>query len=159
MLACTGQNRFWVLLTLISILSCLLILAPFVNLSVDTFPGYGDSLRFVSFSLCSHLIVNTFIKLQILSSLVSASPALGGSAEPCKAIGACWRTQVRISVLALYIYFFCIKKDDRNFIRSSSFLLKLILLPVLRSFSAVQQSDPATGLPGSTVRIRWCCFH
>ena len=67
-----------VLYIFISILLFLLTLAPFVNLSVDTFPGYGESLRFVSFSLCSHLIVNTFIKLQILSSFASASPELGG---------------------------------------------------------------------------------
>ena len=80
MLACTGQNRFWVLLTLISILSCLLILAPFVSFAA-TFPVSGDGLKLVSFSLCSHFIVNTFIKLQTLSSLVSAAHALGGSAE------------------------------------------------------------------------------
>ena len=36
------KNRFLVLLILIFILLCLLILAPFVNLTVDTFPVVGD---------------------------------------------------------------------------------------------------------------------
>ena len=38
MLVYTGQNRYRFLLTLIFILLFLLILAPSVNLSVDTFP-------------------------------------------------------------------------------------------------------------------------
>ena len=53
-------------------------------------------------------------------SLVSAAPAYGGSAEPCEAIGASLRTQVRIllpfyrtgkSILSFHVkHFFVIHK-------------------------------------------------
>lgn len=52
---CESFQYFLFLLTLISILLFLLILAPSVNLSVDTFPVSGDGLRFLFFSLCTHL--------------------------------------------------------------------------------------------------------
>ena len=45
-------------------------------------------------------------------SLVSAAPAYGGSAEPCEAIGASLRTQVKIVFPVLLIFIFLLYKKE-----------------------------------------------
>ena len=61
---------------------------------VDTFPDTRGRLFRMShfFIFCF-----SYIKTWLLSSLVSAAPVFGGSAEPCEAIGVSLRTQVRTS--------------------------------------------------------------
>ena len=100
--AYTGQNRFFVgsahtyfmcLLTLISILSCLLTLAPSVNLSVDTFPDTRGRLFCMS-----HFFILFFLYKNLIAFFLSAScPRFRGKCRACEAIGASLRTQVRTS--------------------------------------------------------------
>ena len=54
-LAYTGENRFYIFLTLVSILPFLLTLAPFVNLTADTFPDNRGQL-----AVCILLFLHSF---------------------------------------------------------------------------------------------------
>ena len=74
---------------------------PFRRLTPPPSPSSGDGSRSLFCSLCTHLTVNTFIKLDsfFLSRLLP--PNTEGSAEPCEAIGASWRTQGKIIFLFL----------------------------------------------------------
>lgn len=56
---CESFQYFLFLLTLISILTYLLTLTPFVNLTVDTFPVTGDSLRSLFFLLYESFSIRT----------------------------------------------------------------------------------------------------
>ncbi len=118
--AYTGQNRF--LLVLLTLIICFFVSAhayPFRRLSPPPSPSSGDGLRFLFFLFATKQAGTAFSHEPFLYFFVFAHtyfysfvsthtcpfrqpegrhlpPHTEGSAEPCEAIGASLRTQVRI---------------------------------------------------------------